>query len=200
MELTFDSDALKGLALSHYGHFTTMHVDVGRVRGLRLHVQRLAQDYPPLFAADVDPPRLRTFIRQSVKQLGDTGLLRITFFTPGLSDDRPQRRRRCQHTRQSARRPRVTCPRCTCDPSRTAGSDPVKYMGLFGALHHRRAAQPEGSGGVVLTGAAGEVTEGSTRDLGLVDGDRVAWQAGPALPGVTMALLHRRTCGTAWPA
>lgn len=34
------ADELARLALYNYGHFTTMRVDAGRVRGLSLHLRR----------------------------------------------------------------------------------------------------------------------------------------------------------------
>ena len=37
-------DQVKALALTNYGHFTSMLAEDGRVRGLSLHLQRLARD------------------------------------------------------------------------------------------------------------------------------------------------------------
>ena len=51
-----DHDALATLALSNYGHFTTMRVSpIGGVRGLDLHLSRLHSDSRVLF--DHDLPR-----------------------------------------------------------------------------------------------------------------------------------------------
>ena len=36
-------DQIKSLALTNYGHFTSMHVEDQRVRGLSLHMQRFAR-------------------------------------------------------------------------------------------------------------------------------------------------------------
>jgi len=56
---TPDLDELSALALTGYACFTTMLVVDGRVRGLPLHLHRLAEDARTLFAADLDTDRVR---------------------------------------------------------------------------------------------------------------------------------------------
>lgn len=48
-----DPARLAALALYNYGHFTSMRVDEGRVRGLSLHLQRLVRDCSALYDADL---------------------------------------------------------------------------------------------------------------------------------------------------
>lgn len=49
------ADELARLALYNYGHFTTMRVDAGRVRGLSLHLRRLVNGRRTVFDAELDP-------------------------------------------------------------------------------------------------------------------------------------------------
>jgi branched-subunit amino acid aminotransferase/4-amino-4-deoxychorismate lyase len=50
---------LQALALTNYGHFTTMRVEDGGVRGLSLHLDRLRTDCRALFDAEIDADRVR---------------------------------------------------------------------------------------------------------------------------------------------
>ena len=47
--------ALRSLALDHYGHFTAMQVRGGGVRGLDVHLRRLAAQSRELFDEELDP-------------------------------------------------------------------------------------------------------------------------------------------------
>nr|BFE69862.1 hypothetical protein GCM10020092_031630 [Actinoplanes digitatis] len=58
--------AIESLALTNYGHFTTMRVEDGRVRGLGMHLDRLVSDCATLFSAELCPANLRERIRGAV--------------------------------------------------------------------------------------------------------------------------------------
>jgi branched-subunit amino acid aminotransferase/4-amino-4-deoxychorismate lyase len=66
----------------------------------------------------------------------------------------------------------------------------VKSVGLFGSLHHRRAAQLNGYDDALFTDTEGIISEGGTWNIGFLDGDHVIWPDAKALPGVTMLLLQ----------
>jgi branched-subunit amino acid aminotransferase/4-amino-4-deoxychorismate lyase len=55
------ADELARLALYNYGHFTTMRVDAGRVRGLSLHLRRLVNACRTVFDAELDPATVCRF-------------------------------------------------------------------------------------------------------------------------------------------
>ncbi|MFE9958913.1 hypothetical protein [Micromonospora sp. NPDC005299] len=55
------ADELARLPLYNYGHFTTMRVDAGRVRGLSLHQRRLVNDCRTVFDAELDPATVCRF-------------------------------------------------------------------------------------------------------------------------------------------
>lgn len=66
----------------------------------------------------------------------------------------------------------------------------VKHVGLFEALHHRRAAQREGFDDVVFLDTDGTVRERRTWNIGFTSDGAVVWPTAPALAGVTMTLLR----------
>ncbi|MGW1764685.1 aminotransferase class IV family protein [Streptomyces sp. NPDC002073] len=180
---------LQNLALTNYGHFTTMRVDDGRVRGLALHMERLRRDCRTLFGVDLDPRRVRELARRAVPGTGST-TVRVTVFDPGLDLGHPA----------TAKDPHVLV------TSRPAGELPlpplrvrsvtyardvpgVKSVGLFASLHHRRQAQLGGFDDALFVDAAGGISEGGTWNIGFFDGSQVVWPDADSLAGVTRELL-----------
>jgi branched-subunit amino acid aminotransferase/4-amino-4-deoxychorismate lyase len=197
MELNGDPvslDQLKSLALVNYGHFTSMRVE-GRlgVRGLSLHLDRLTTDCRVVFGAELDPERVRALVRQALGVGDTTAVARVTIFDPGLELGRPS---------------------ATAEPHilvtiRDAGSNPpaplklqsavyardlprVKHIGLFGALHQRRAAQMNGFDDVVFTSPEGVLSEIATSNIGFIDfAGQLIWPDAEVLPGTTMRLISQ---------
>ncbi|MFD4988306.1 aminotransferase class IV family protein [Streptomyces sp. NPDC058374] len=186
-----DRDRMTALALTNYGHFTTMRVDGGRVRGLALHLDRLARDCRALFGTELDLERVRALARRAVPASGDPVTVRVTVFDPGLDLGRPA----------SAADPHVLV------TSRPAGGEElpplrvrsaryvrdiphVKSIGLFANLYHRRQAQLDGYDDALFVAADGLISEGVTWNIGFHDGDRVVWPEAACLPGVTRELLR----------
>lgn len=181
-------DELAVLAQINYGHFTSMQVRDCRVRGLALHLRRLADATQDLFGSRLDIEQVRCWMRQVLDD--DPVSLRITVFSQAL--DRaflerpvpadvliatgPVRASRTEPLRlQSIRRERVL-PR-------------VKHVGTFGLFHDWRQARLAGFDDVVFTTERGEISEGSIWNIGFWDGQRVIWPSAPALPGITLQLL-----------
>ncbi|MFJ2443166.1 aminotransferase class IV family protein [Streptomyces sp. NPDC087658] len=183
-------EALQSLALTNYGHFTSMRVEDGRVRGLSLHMERLQRDCETLFGAELDPERVRDLARRAVPSNG-AAVVRVTVFDPDLDLGHPG----------SADAPRVLV---TSRPaaglplppirvrSRTYTRDlpGVKSVGLFSSLHHRRTAQLDGFDDALFVDGRGAISEGGTWNIGFFDGDQVIWPESDCLPGVTMRLLQ----------
>ncbi|MQY13712.1 hypothetical protein SRB5_38630 [Streptomyces sp. RB5] len=67
----------------------------------------------------------------------------------------------------------------------------VKHLGLFGALHARRAARIDGYEDALFVGADDLVSEGGTWNVAFVGEDGIVWPKADVLPGVTMALLQQ---------
>ncbi|WP_455354500.1 aminotransferase class IV family protein [Streptomyces sp. SYSU K217416] len=180
---------LQNLALTNYGHFTSMRVDDGRVRGLSLHMERLQRDCRTLFGANLDPQRVRELARRAAPLTGST-TVRVTVFDPSLDLGHPNK----------ANDPHVLV------TSRPAGALPlpplkvqsttyvrdvpsVKSVGLFATLHHRRHAQLNGFDDALFVDQERMISEGGTWNVGFFDGSQVIWPNADCLVGVTMELL-----------
>ena len=57
---------LRHLVQTNYGHFTSMQVHDGCVRGLGLHLDRLVQATRELFDCELDRERLRGFRNRNI--------------------------------------------------------------------------------------------------------------------------------------
>ncbi|NJP50870.1 aminotransferase class IV family protein [Streptomyces sp. SBST2-5] len=182
-------DQLKTLALTGYGHFTSMRVEDGRVRGLSLHLDRLVRDCQALFGAELDPERVRDLARRVAPTEGAC-VVRVTVFDPNFDMGHPAAKADPQvfvTTRPAANLPlapmRVQSRKYVRDlPS-------VKSVGLFGQLLHRRAAQLNGFDDALFVDERSLVSEGGTWNIGFFDGERVIWPEAGILGGVTMQLL-----------
>lgn len=196
-----DPAALRALALTNYGHFTSFRVDDQHVRGLSRHLERLVRDCRTVFGADLDPALVRQYVREAVGDRPGAFVVRVTLLDPGLDIGRPA----------AANDPHVLV------THRPAGALPlpglrvktvryqrdvaqVKHTGLFGALHHRRAAQLSGFDDALFVGPDERVSEGGTWNAGFIDATgSVVWPEADVLPGVTMALLQELHAHTVVP-
>ncbi len=183
---------LEQLALTNYGHFTSMRLSAGTVPGLSLHLDRLRRDCREVFAVDLDTDLVRRFVRQAVGGDGGELTVRVTIFDPALglgniADDAvPQV---LVTTRPAGTMPPPALTAKTFVFSRD--SPGTKHIGLFSQLRLRREAQRQGYGDVIFVEPDGQVSEGATWNLGFVTEEgTVVWPRAPVLPGVTMRLLQ----------
>lgn len=184
---------LGALALTGFGHFTSMHVESGAVRGLDLHLDRLTRDCKAVFDADLDRSRLIAQIRSAVAAEAGDYTLRVTVFDPqitlgnvGAIQAHPIS---LITTRASA--PGGLPPLRAMSVEFQRDTPEVKHVGLFSQLHQRVAAKRSGFDDVLfIDPTSGRVSEGSTWNIGFVAEDgQVVWPEAAVLPGVTMALL-----------
>ena len=75
---------METLALTNFGHFTSMRVDGGAVRGLSLHMERLERDCQEVFGAALDRERVLDYARQAAGGRLDSFTIRVTVFDPTL--------------------------------------------------------------------------------------------------------------------
>ncbi|MEU1466095.1 aminotransferase class IV family protein [Streptomyces sp. NPDC005727] len=185
-------DALLTLALTNYGHFTSMRVDDQRVRGLDLHLERLVRDCRIVLGADLDPEMVRSYVRQAVGDQTGSFVVRVTVFDPAVEMGHPDK----------AHNPSILVTfRPTADlpmpPLRVKSiryerdAPAVKHLGLFGALHARRTAILDGHDDALFIGPDDLVSEGGTWNVGFIGEDGIMWPKADVLPGVTMALLQQ---------
>ncbi|MTE24436.1 aminotransferase class IV [Microbacterium sp. ZXX196] len=195
-----DPADLAPLALLGFGHFTTIDVDAGRVRGLGLHLDRLARDTREVFDVDLDLDLVRHRIRSAIADEPDRVVVRITLFDPALTLVRPgaDAHPRILVTPRPALAHAPAPLRLRSTPF--GRQEPrIKHTGLFAALRQRRLAQRAGFDDAIFVDPWGRLAEGPTWNVGVVAGGEIVWAAGDALPGVTRALLEAHAGGRVEP-
>ncbi len=184
------------LGLVNFGHFTSMRVDEGHIRGLSLHLDRLADNCAQVFNAPLDREQALALIRQAVtddgRTLSGSYTIRVTVYDPGLDMGHPG----LDATPQIlvTTRPAATeqLPPLTVAVAEYQREVPeVKHIGLFSTMYYRRQAQRAGFADVVFVGADGLVSEGATWNIGFINAEgQVVWPKANVLDGVTMRLLQ----------
>lgn len=182
---------LTALALTNYGHFTSMRVDDGRVRGLSLHMARLSRDCRAVFDVDLDLDYVLHLVQKVAVTLAGSFVIRVTIFDPTLEMGHPGAKAEPKILvtgRSAAALPlasfRVQSAHYTRDLPL------IKHAGLMGSMRCRRVAQLNGYDDAIFVDSNSFVTEGVTWNVGFFDGSRIVWPQGDILPGVTMALLN----------
>ncbi|GAA2663607.1 MULTISPECIES: aminotransferase class IV family protein [Actinosynnema] len=185
-------EEVKALALTNYGHFTSMLAEDGKVRGLSLHLQRLARDCRLLFDVELDTDMVRHCVRSALPDSGDRTVVRVTSYDPGIdlgtigSDATPH----ILVTKRSAS-DKVPSPMRLQAASYQRELPTVKHIGLFGALQRRRTAQREGFDDVLFLNPDGYISEVATSNIGFVRDGQIVWPRAAYLAGITMTLLHQ---------
>ncbi|KOU21259.1 aminotransferase [Streptomyces sp. WM6372] len=192
--------ALQALALTNYGHFTTMKVEDGGVRGLALHLARLVADCRAVFGAELDPEWVRECVRGEAGGRAGAFMVRVTVFDPELDLTAPDRAGRpgvLVTTRPAAGTADRPLPALRVQRLPFHRDTPsVKHVALFGQLRLRRAARLAGFDDVLFAGADGRVSEGCTWNVGFVDeAGAVVWPEAEVLAGTTMRLLRAAGAG-----
>jgi branched-subunit amino acid aminotransferase/4-amino-4-deoxychorismate lyase len=184
-------EQLESLALVNYGHFTSLQVENGTVRGLSHHLDRVVNDCRTVFDAELDRTRVREYIRHEFLKAGRSSLgIRVTIFDPTLDMGKPSLP--ATPSVVVSVRPTVPAPLPHLrvkSASYTRDLPLVKHIGLFGALAQRRAAQVNGFDDVLFTDQSAFISEGPTWNIGFFDGERIICPSAETLPGVTMRLL-----------
>ncbi len=174
------ADALTLLAVVNDGHFTAAQVRAGAVRGLALHLQRLAAQHSGLYGEPLDTDRVRARMRRAVAERPDA-YLRVVVRPDGSVT--------------TVVRPPVepnAAPQSLLPVVYERPFAHVKHVGTFGAIHHARLAERAGYDDALLVAHDGRIAESSVANLGFVDRDGVVvWPDAPALAGITWQLLER---------
>jgi branched-subunit amino acid aminotransferase/4-amino-4-deoxychorismate lyase len=185
-------DEIKTLALTNYGHFTSMLAEENRVRGLSLHMQRLARDCRLLFDVDLDTDRVRRYVRRALRAGDQATVVRITIYDPVLD----------LGTIGSGADPHVLITTRSASSGAAAPwrlqaavyrreSPAVKHVGLFGAIQQRRMAQREGFDDVLFLNPDETISEITTSNIGFIREGRIVWPRSEFLNGITMTLINQ---------
>lgn len=185
-------DQIRTLALTNYGHFTSMLVEDDRVRGLSLHMQRLSRDCDHLFGTELDLEQVRDHVRHALAGTAQPTVIRVTIYDPALD----------LGTIGVEAVPHILI---TARPAAGVSQGPlrlqalsysrdipaIKHVGLFGALQRRREAQRAGFDDALFLNTDGTISEIATSNIGFVRDGQVIWPRSEVLAGVTMRLLHQ---------
>jgi branched-subunit amino acid aminotransferase/4-amino-4-deoxychorismate lyase len=185
-------EALQNLALTNYGHFTSMRVDDQKVRGLSLHLDRLVRDARIVFGADLDKEEIQAYVRHAVGDRSGSFVTRVTVFDPNLDMGHPGEAGHPQILVTARSAGSMPAPPLTVKTYPFSRDTPqVKHLGLFSQLKLRREAQLVGFGDAAFTEPDGRISEGGTWNIAFIDDqDNVVWPKADVLPGVTMHLLR----------
>ncbi|WP_405652629.1 aminotransferase class IV [Streptomyces sp. RK9] len=181
---------LSALALYNYGHFTTLRVERGCVRGLALHLRRLADDCRTLFAADLDTGAVRAALRCVADRSEGPVTVRVTVCAPEMSLDCPDTLTPVALISTRPAPPDVPPPLRLATAAHVRDLPEVKHTALFGTLRLRRDARRRGFDDALLLDHDDRVQEGTTFNVCGWDGTRLLWPRAHCLPGVTARLLR----------
>jgi branched-subunit amino acid aminotransferase/4-amino-4-deoxychorismate lyase len=177
-----------------YGHFTAMQVRDRSVRGMDLHLTRLAEGTQALFGARIDGELIVERIRHAVGDDVRDASVRVYILESGASGGGPST---TVTVREPASMP--TVPQSLTSVRYQRPLAHIKYVGGFAQAYYGRLAAADGFDEVLLVDTDEVIAEGSVTNIGFVDGDTVVWPDAPALRGISMQVLQRELGAAAVP-
>ena len=195
---TPDLAQLHRMATVNYGHYTSMQVRDHRVRGLALHLARLADGAEELFGHRIGVAkehRLLGLIRHALGDVRDASV-RVTF-VPGSHEQAPPD----VLVSVSEPAPQEPGPPLRVQTVRYERELPEhKHVATMGLHYRLREARLAGFDDALFVGHDGRVREGTSWNVAFWDGAQVVWPDAPVLKGVTMVLLQIAMSinGTPW--
>lgn len=172
----------------NYGHFTSMRVEDGRVRGLGHHLARLDRDARELFGRGVPADLVRERVRAAVAGADGPVYAKVTVFAREFDASVPVHEPSVfVHVRPL---PDRSAPARVCTVGYERDLPHVKHVGTFGLLHQYRLARRRGYDDAIFVNRHGEISEATLANVCFVHGDGLVWPSAPALPGTAMRLLR----------
>lgn len=185
------ADDLRQMAMVNYGAVTSFNYADGGVRGLHLHMERLAASARELFQLPLDESSVRNQLRACLRVV-DAAWVRVTLTAPGISLRVPEFVDRLAvgiwvspPAAPMAEGLRVMTLRHQRELAH------LKHLGTTGIVHARRKARLAGYDDALLTGEVGLILEGALWNIGFLQGESVVWPEGTMLDGVTRRLIGR---------
>jgi branched-subunit amino acid aminotransferase/4-amino-4-deoxychorismate lyase len=182
---TPEADEIHRLFTTNYGHFTSMQVRGGRVRGLALHMARLDDGNEEFYGRRMDVTdehRVRELIRHALGGAADASV-RVAM-VPG--DEGPG-----VLVAVSDPAPEEAGPPLRVQTSGYQRDWPdQKHLATMGLFVEQRRARQAGYDDALFVGPDDRVREGSTWNVAFWDGAEVIFPVAPMLKGVTMVLLQ----------
>lgn len=171
-----EADVAITQALKGDGHFTTMLIEGGKVRGPQLHAKRLQRDHRTLFGTDLDLASVAAELEKLAAQTGSF-VARVSMFET-------------EHLITTRSAPSTGPISCELFPLQRNLSH-VKHFGLAPQWHARRAVAADDA--ICCTGLDKDdlVLEGTMFNVGFIRADgRLVWPEGPVLAGTTWKQLE----------
>ncbi|WP_049456165.1 aminotransferase class IV family protein [Stenotrophomonas maltophilia] len=179
-------------ALVNYGHFTSLQVRGGAVQGLDLHLARLSQATRELFGSELDTAQVQAWMAQALQHAARADAsLRVTVYSRHFDFRSPLATVPVDVLVAVSAPVALSAPKRVRSVAWQREMPQIKHVGTFGLFAERRAAMAEGFDDVLFVTADGDVSEGSTWNLAMHDGERLLWPQAPALRGTAEALLLR---------
>ncbi|WP_170284597.1 aminotransferase class IV [Kribbella amoyensis] len=180
------------LRATSYGHFSSLQVRAGRVRGLPFHVERIDRSSVELFGRGVTEERLRTGIRGALDRAGQVDAsVRVTAFTRERSrlDQGLPVEPDLLVTVSAPIEPTAQSPRLLA----VEHERPVphlKHTGTFSLVYYGRQAQQAGHDDALFFDRNGHVSEASIWNVCFARAGRIVWPEAAVLPGITLQVLQ----------
>jgi len=181
-----DEAAVSLLEHEGWGHFTSMQVRRGRVRGLDLHLVRLEVAHRELYGRPLGGEEVRARIRHALGGQPDA-TVRVYGYWAGLivTVRVPQDMPRRPHTMTALHFQRPLAR--------------LKHVGSWGQGRFRGVALAAGFDDGLLVDEAGRISEGTITNVGFWRDGTVIWPDAPKLLGTTMLLLQRQLTAASIP-
>lgn len=184
---------LQPLAFAGFAHFSAMQVRDSRVRGLDLHLERLAAASETLFGRSLPNERVRGYLRAATEAGPSDLSLTVTMFS-----------RMGEFTRTGAHDDPAVLVR-----TGPASDGPPGPLRLALAKHERwlpaiklvgesaktlllREAVRDGFDDAAFLDRSGRISEGTIWNLAFWDGDTVVWLEADMLAAITMQIVKRQ--------
>ncbi len=188
-----DESAWRSLALTNYGHFTSLLVRDGAVQGLDLHLKRLADATRELFGTALDLEHTQAWMREAIIDGDEWQSMRVTIFSRAFDRERPADPCGADVLIATTSAEPVDTPAISVATARYQRDVPhIKHVGTFGLLQQKLLAQRRGYDDVLFIDGNGLVSEGSIWNIGFFDDNGVVWPEAEMLNGVSQRLLQ---CG-----
>ena len=187
-----DENAWRSVALTNYGHFTSLLVRDRAVQGLDLHLQRLADATNELFGTPLDVDCTQAWMRQATGDGKRPQSMRVTVFSRAFNRERPADTCAADVLIVTTAAETIRTPAISVATARYQRDAPqIKHVGTFGLFHQKRLAQRRGYDDVLFVDGGGGISEGSVWNIGFFDDVGVIWPLAEMLDGVSQRLLQR---------
>jgi branched-subunit amino acid aminotransferase/4-amino-4-deoxychorismate lyase len=174
------------LRATSYGHFTSLQIRAGRVRGLSLHLDRLDRSSRELFGHGLSADRVLSTLRAALDRAWSADVsVRINAFVQARDQVEPD----LLVTVSDPIAPTTT-------PARLLAFEherPVphlKHTGTFSLTYYARQARLASYDNALFYNRSGHVSEASIWNICFAIGGRIVWPEAAVLPGITMLTLQ----------